>query len=276
VKKDEREQGGLFVREWIPERPRGVLLLLHGFGEHGGRHLGNAAFFAEKGLVVLAFDLPGHGRSRGRRAHIDAFARYHESLDQIRSEVGERHRGLPLFLLGHSFGGLVVLDSVLAGRGAGIRGAILSSPLLAVHPDTRPGVALASLARLLSVAAPSLPFPNGIDPRHLSRDPRVVEAYRADPLVSHTASPRWFTETEAAMERVRSGAGRLALPLLILYSGADRIVDSEATRAFLEAARARGIRYPQLSHEILNEPEHAQVREDAWAWLEERLGPASP
>jgi alpha-beta hydrolase superfamily lysophospholipase len=267
VREAETRLSDLHLREWIPESPRGSLLLVHGFGEHSGRHRANGEFFARKGLASFAFDLPGHGESAGRR--------YLETLDAVRAHVRGRFAPLPLFLLGHSFGGLVVLDALLDGRTEGVRGAILSSPLLGVHPDTRPGPALAGLARILSVALPALPFPNGIDPAHLSRDREVVAAYRQDPLVLHTASPRWFTETEAAMARVKARAGSLGVEALVLYSGADRIVDPLATRAFVAAAPpalVRGVPFEGLSHEILNEPERAQVLEEAWAWLERRLG----
>jgi alpha-beta hydrolase superfamily lysophospholipase len=263
----------LFVQAWIPDRPRGALLIVHGLGEHSGRHAGLARFFADKDLACYAFDCRGHGRSSGRRGHIGRFAEYSQDVLSLDALVAERISG-PRFLVGHSYGGLVVLDVLLSENPPKVRGAVLSSPLLGIPPAARPAAPLAALARGLSRAWPTVPFPNGINPRHLSRDPSVVAGYLADPLVGHSVSPRWYVETMKALESVHLRAGELRVPLLLLYAGADRIVDPEATHAWATLAPrnlVEEVRYPGLFHEIFREPEAEAVLGRMSSWLDRQL-----
>ena len=161
-------------------------------------------------------------------------------------------------------------------RPAGLAGAILSSPLLGVHPSSRASPALIVLARVLSVLWPGVLLPNHVDAALLSHDPEVVRAYRADPLVSHRVSPRWFTSAVLAMRQAHEGAPHLALPLLLMVSGADRLVDPEASLRFAAHAprdKLELVLWEGLYHEMFNEPERETVFAGMEAWLRERLSP---
>ncbi len=264
----------LFWRGWVPEAPAAVLLLVHGLAEHSGRYDRTARYFADRGLACYGLDLRGHGLSEGRRVHVRRFDEYHADMEAALALASQRHPGLPLFLVGHSLGGLIVLDRVLT-RQDGVSGAVVSSPWLATHPKAEPAAPLRAAARLLSRLAPRLLMNTNLDTAGLSHDAGVVDAYERDPLVSHKASPRWYTQTVAAMARVRAGAPSLKLPLLLLQSGADPLVDPDVTRRWAEAAPARFVEFvwwDGLYHEMFNEPERGTVYARIARWLEDRLG----
>lgn len=268
----------LLFRAWQPPDARAVLLVLHRLAEHSGRYLHVGARFAEAGYAVYAIDHRGHGQSPGPRVHVASFDEFLADVDALRTVAQARHPGLPLVLVGHSHGGLIALSYVLQ-RPAGLAAAILSSPLLGVHPSTRASPALAVLARVLSVLWPGVLLPNHIDASLVSRDPDVVRAYRADPLISHRLSPRWFTESTLAMRQAHERAPHLALPLLLMVSGGDRLVDPEASVRF--AARAPRdildlVLWDGLYHEMFNEPERETVFTKMEAWLEERVSGRGP
>jgi alpha-beta hydrolase superfamily lysophospholipase len=261
----------LYWQAWLPDRPRAVLLFVHGLGEHSGRYAGAAAYFAARGYACYAVDCRSHGRSPGRRVDIASFDGFLADVDAARRVVGEAHAGLDQILVGHSQGGLVALAYALR-RPEGLVTVVASSPLLGAHPSLRPGL-LRITVRLLSRLVPSLPLPSRVDPRLVSRDPAVVEAYVRDPLVSRRVSPRWFLAVQRTLQQVHADAGRLRLPTLILAAGDDRLVDLEATRRWVSrtpAGLVDLIVWDGLFHEVFNEPEREQVYGRLASWLEGR------
>lgn len=263
----------LFTRSWVPDRARAVLLLVHGLAEHSGRYEATARFFVARGLAVHAFDHRGHGQSPGLRVHVASFEEYRRDLRAALAGARAEHPGLPLVLLGHSQGGLVALTHVLREPG-GLAGLVLSSPFLDVAARSRPSPWLAALARLLAAIRPRTLFPSGADPVLLSRDPAVGAAYAADPLVSRTVSAGWFRAAEVARAEARQRAADLRLRTLVLYAGADALVDPGATARWLARAPSglvEAFRYDGLYHEILNGPEGDEVRARMEAWISATL-----
>lgn len=262
----------LRYRTWEVPNPRAGILLVHGLAEHSGRYEAVGQYFASHGFSAFAFDARGHGQSDGRRGHASNFDCFLQDLERFRREVeGMLTTRVPLFLLGHSMGGLVTLRYV-EEYDAPLRGAVVISPWLATAlPVPRWKVTLASaLARVL----PSVPFRARIDAGALSRDADVVRAYREDPLVHDIITPRLFSEVSHAMGLVMQRSDRLSVPLLVLLPGADRIVDSERTLAFtrhLPPSSATVKVYPGHYHELLNEPDRLAILRDARGWIEERL-----
>ena len=146
-----------------------------------------------------------------------------------------------------------------------------------MHPSSRASPALVVLARVLSVLWPGVLLPNHVDATRLSRDPEVVRAYRQDPLVSHRVSPRWFTSAMLAIGQAHERAPSLALPALLMVSGADRLVDPDASLRFAAHApkdKLELVLWKGLSHEMFNEPERETVFAKMEAWLEERIARA--
>ncbi len=263
----------LHWRRWDSPSPQGALLVVHGLAEHGGRYAETAGYFAAHGWTVLAGDLRGHGLSAdlpgAGRVHVDRFDQYFDDVDALRGVLGEAAPQLPLFLLGHSMGGLVALRYALE-KPAGIAGAVISSPALGSHPQFSPPVLLRLLMRILDRLAPRLRFASGLDTDAISRDPRVVRAYREDPLVSERVSARWYGEVMRSMTAAHARAQRLSVPVLLMQSGADRLVDPAAPArwaASAPAGRVELVHWAGLYHEMFNEPEKLQVQNRTLDWL---------
>jgi alpha-beta hydrolase superfamily lysophospholipase len=249
------------------------VVLVHGLAEHAGRYTHVGEYLAERGWAVHAFDYRGHGRSPGPRVHVQRFDDFLDDTAAAIEAARRRHPGLPVFLVGHSLGGLIALLYALR-RPAEIAGVAVTSPALGTHPSLRPSPPKAVLARVLSVIAPRTQFPTALDPRALSHDPEVVRAYAADPLVSHSVSARFYAAVRRAMADAQRDAPRLAVPALVMASSEDAVVDADATRRWLAAAPAGRVEaafYGGLAHELFNEPDREQVLARLERWLARRL-----
>ncbi len=257
-------------RPQAPERPRAVIAIVHGFGEHSGRYGNVVAHFVPRGYAVYAFDLRGHGRSPGPRGHINDWREYREDVGAFLETVRQHEDTTPLFLFGHSMGGLIVLDYALH-HPEGLTGVIASGPVL-----SQPGVSpiLLFISRVLSRTWPTFSLNTNLDATAISRDPDVVRAYQQDPLVHSRASARLGTELTRTVEWVMAHADAWRLPLLIVHGGADRLAPAEGSRAFFDLVGyedKRRIEYPGGFHEPHNDIEHERVLADIEAWLEEHL-----
>lgn len=256
----------LFRRAWIPPDPRRVLAVVHGFAEHSGRYENFGAWFADRGCAVHAYDQRGHGYSSGRRGHLRSFAHYLDDLSIFLETVRREQPELPLCLVGHSMGGLVVA-SYLRERRPEIACAVTSGALLD-HPK---GLSAARvwIARVLRWIAPRLRVPGGVDPEGLSRDPNVVRDYIEDPLVFSSATTSLGAELIDAVRRIQAG-GDVCVPLLMLHGGEDSLCPVDGSRRFFETLRVAGSDlkvYPALRHEIFNEPESEAVFSDLLEWI---------
>jgi lysophospholipase len=263
----------LHLTRWRPAEPRAALVLLHGLAEHAGRYRHVADHFVAGGYAVDVPELRGHGRSPGPRVHVERFDEFVDDADAARDRLAAEHPTLPLFLIGHSQGGLVALRAALR-RPAGLAGVVVSSPLLGTHPSVGPGPLLAAAARVLHAVLPALRLPNHVDPRVLSRDPAVGSAYARDPLVSRRVSPRWYFETLRAIADTHARAGELAVPALVMLSGDDRLLDTAAMLRWVRAAPrelVESVCWDGFFHEMFNEPERERVFARMDAWLERRL-----
>jgi alpha-beta hydrolase superfamily lysophospholipase len=272
----------LHCRSWTPANPCGVIVIVHGLAEHGGRFHETAEFFAAQGWVVFAGDLRGHGLSPdapgGGRVHVRQFTDYFMDVEAFTDVARQANESLPLFLLGHSMGGLIAISYLLQNP-ADMAGAVISSPALGTHPDFRPQLMLRLLVGLLSRLAPRARFASDLDSSALSRDPAVVRAYLEDPLVSHKVSARWYAEIMKAIKLTHARAGALRTPVLLMQSGADRLVDPAAPGRWTAAAPeglVELVSWEGFYHEMFNEPGKDAVRARALAWLRERLPTPSP
>ena len=262
----------LHYRTWEAANARAGIILVHGLGEHTGRYDEFGQRMNGFGFSVYAMDLRGHGLSEGRRGHTPSFDTLLQDLDRFRKEVqGIADVRLPLFLLGHSLGGLVALRYQQEYNTC-FGGAVVVSPWVATAMDVPRWKA--TIAGAFSRTLPALPFSNGINPAFISHDPDVVAAYRADPLVHDRITPRLFAESSHAMGLVFQRADRFDDPILFLLAGDDRIVDTRRTMTL-----ARGIpsgevtikTYPGMFHEVLNERDRMLVYRDIRNWMAHRI-----
>jgi len=264
----------LLRRAWTPPHPERALLLVHGYGEHSGRYEHVGTWFASRGSAVHAYDQQGHGRSEGPRGHVRRFGDLLDDLERLRQATASEHPGLPLYLLGHSMGGLVV-TAFACERQPRVAGAVTSGAALALAQGVARGRLLA--ARLLRRLAPRLAFPAGLDLDGLSRDPEVVRAYVEDPLVHDRVTLSLGAELSAAIARTARSAARVKLPMLMLHGEDDTLCPARGTREFFAGLETKGSAlrvYPGLRHEIFNEPERESVFRDVLEWLQDAPGRA--
>jgi lysophospholipase len=258
----------LHLQAWLPDaEPAGVLAVVHGYGDHGGRYGYLGDDMAARGHAVYVYDLRGHGRSAGRRGHIRRFADYLADTRVYLDVVAEVQPDAPLFLLGHSLGGLIAAGYAEA-RPAGLSGLILSSPFLRLGMP--PPASKVYAAKALSLIAPAFDIGNTLRAADLSHERDVVEAYVSDPLVHHVATSRWAAAVLSAQAAILGKASLIDLPLLLLYSEADAVTDPRASHELF--ARAGSVdkterRYPGYFHELFNETGRATVFADLAAWL---------
>ncbi len=269
----------LYWQAWRPAGPaRAGLVLVHGLAEHSGRYAATAAHFARRGFAVWAGDYRGHGKSPGPRVHVSSVEAYVADVEAVRQLAIAALDGRPVFLAGHSQGGLVVLKLALA-RGEAWPGVVVTSPFLAVHPQSRPGPTKRLAAAVLRRVAPGLRLATGIDVRLLSRDPTVGERYAADPLVSGRASAGWLAAVTRAQAEVLAAARRWRVPALVMAGGGDRLTDPARTRWFAEQAPAGVVDFAWWDgfyHELLNEIGREEVYARIEGWIERRIAEARP
>ena len=261
----------LACRFWTtPGSPTSVVVIVHGYAEHCGRHAALATCLVEHGHAVFAYDQRGHGHSGGRRAYVHAFDHYLDDLGAMLDEARSNAPDVPVFLFGHSMGGTVATLYCLERQPA-IDGLILSSPALKL-PDVAP--LLQRLSSVLSRLFPRLPTLK-LDLALLSRDPEVVAQAKADPLYFHGRIPaRTGAELIRATQRIRQQMDALTLPFLLFHGTDDQITDpAGSAELYLRACSTDKTLalYPGLYHETLNEPEKDQVLEAMIEWLEEHV-----
>ena len=262
----------LYRRDWAPASTttlRGGIYLFHGLGEHVGRYDALAGWLVDRGWRVRGHDHRGHGRSDGARGALHA---PDDLLDDGLAMLADfaADLGTPPVLLGHSMGGALAAQAVVAHH-APVRGLVLSSP--ALDPGMSGGQK--TLAKVLNALAPNLGVNNGLDPTFVSRDPQQVQAYRSDPLVHAKITARLITWLIRAGLQAQSAAGTLAIDTLLLVAGADRLVDPAGSRRFADAAPRERLAlrwYDGFYHELFNEPvaERAKVLDDLDGWLARR------
>jgi alpha-beta hydrolase superfamily lysophospholipase len=255
----------LFRRAWLPDEPSACALLVHGYGEHCGRYEHLATWLASRRVAVHAFDHQGHGRSSGTRCYVRRFSDFLDDAEEALLIARTSHAGLPLFVIGHSMGGLVTASLAVERKpdvaGYVLSGAALRSPI----PLSTPRRWLLGLTRRI---APRLSVPSGLDPAGLSTDPAVIRAYLDDPLVERRITTSLAAELFAAMDRTSSRGNAVDRPLFALHGDDDPICAPEGSRSFATAGQHGSyLGLPGMRHEIFNEPQRETVYDAVLAWM---------
>jgi alpha-beta hydrolase superfamily lysophospholipase len=262
----------IYFQYWEPdESARAVILVVHGAGEHSGRYARFAEYFTARGYSVAALDHPNHGRSDGTYGHVERFDDFLQTLRLFHRQLSADFAGLPVFLLGHSMGGLISSLYLLEHQ-AEFVGCVLSGP--AIKTDIEPPWIQLQLIRLFSAVLPRLGVLQ-LDANGVSRDPAEVDKYVNDPLVNHSKmTARKVAELFRGMHRIEAEAGRITLPLLILHGGEDPMT-APAGSTFLHdnvGSLDKTLKiYPGLYHEIFNEPEREAIFGEVLAWCDQHL-----
>mgnify|MGYP005836440075 FL=1 len=269
-------KGGIeiYFQAWRAERPKGIVVISHGLGEHSGRYANIIERMRGSGVSFYALDHRGHGRSGGTRGHVASFMEYIRDLKVFINQIKDEYGTLPIVLLGHSLGGLIAMKYALT------------------HPDDMKALVLSSAGLVPAVAVPAwkkkmglffskhiptLAMSNGLDAAELSHDRSVVDAYVNDPLVHDRVTSRWYAEFTATEEECLRRASELDMPLLVIHGKADAIVDYRGSEKVYAEARSKDKTlhlFPGLYHETMNETpsERAKVLDVVAKWIVSHLG----
>jgi acylglycerol lipase len=258
----------IYYQAWLPAgNIKAALLVVHGLGEHCGRYMNVVNYFVQLGYAIYGFDHIGHGKSEGAREFIDCFEDYTDTLTIYHNMVKAWHTGKPMFLLGHSMGGLIALYYLLDHQGD-FKGAVISAPSIKIS-DSISRVTVA-IGKILSVLVPKAGV-FALDANGISRDPEVVRDYVSDPLVFHGKTPaRLAAELLKAMLRVAAEADKIILPFIVIQGSEDKLVDPGGAQMLYEKAGSKDKTikvYDGLYHEVFNELERARVLKDVETWL---------
>ena len=267
-----RGSSRLYQQSWTPDGDeRAGVLLIHGLGEHSSRYAHVAKHLTSKGFAVHTLDHYGHGKSDGLPGYVERFGVFLDGVAALLHKVQSENAEQPLFLVGHSMGGLIAAAFLLEEQAA-FRACVLSGP--AIKSDQAPPAIVMALIRLIAVLAPTAPLIQ-LDASGVSRDPAVVNAYMNDPLVHHgRLSARLLSEMSATMKSTLAKAGEIRIPIILMHGDADRLTapsGSVELHAKIGSNDKTLKLYPGLFHEIFNEPEQEAVLADMSSWLEAHL-----
>lgn len=259
----------IYYQAWLPAGDvKAVLFVVHGLGEHSGRYMNVVNHFVPLGYAVYGLDHIGHGKTEGPKEIIERFDDFTQTLTIYYNMVAGWQAGKPIFILGHSMGGLIVTHYLLDYQ-ANFRGAVISAPSIKVSDSISP--ATVTMGKILSVLAPKAGV-LALDASAISRDPQVVAAYANDRLVFHGKTPaRLAAEMLKAMQRVTAEVSKITLPFIVLQGSEDKLIDPAGAKMLYDRASSKDKTikiYEGLYHEVFNEPERARVLKDVETWLD--------
>jgi len=260
----------LYGRKWETPAARACLVVVHGFGEHSGRYSEIAAYLCSTGINVMAFDWCGHGLSGGKRGFILRWEDLSDNLDSALKLAAGLYPVIPVFLLGHSMGGTIVLEYV-QGSNFVPRGMLISAPVLGT-----PGVSkfMLAISKLLTLLTPKLRVSVGLDTNAISRDSLECQKYREDPLVHDKACVGFGGELADAQKRIFSRAPSITSPILLCYGSADRLVSREPIEEFhaqIGSEDRRLVIFDDAYHELHNDIIREEVYHLYSDWILERV-----
>ena len=263
----------IYSQIWEPDSPqvKAVVCLIHGLGEHSGRYRHVAEHMTDCGYVMLAFDLPGHGKSTGLQGHVASEELFLQNVEHATREAELRFPGTPVFLYGHSMGAMIAILYVLK-RHPHLAGVIVTG--LALHSSLEEQKLKIFEARCLAFAAPKVQLSTGLKIEDISRDPKVQQAYADDPLVHNRSTPAMAVAILDMIPQILEHAAEFDLPLLIMHGTADRLAYLRSSQEFagLTSCDCTLKLWEGLYHEVHNEPEKEDVLKTITDWLDSKSG----
>lgn len=265
------EQGlSIYAVDWQVDRPRAVIGVIHGLGEHCRRYDRVAEYFAGRDTAMVGYDRQGFGRSEGKRGYAANYRHYLDGVAELLVQIQRRYPGLPVFLYGQSMGGQLLLH-YLIHRKPNIVGAIVSSPHIA--EAFRPNPFIVAIGRLMRKVSPTFTLDNQLDLGMLSRDPAVIENYRDDPHNHRKLSSQTGIDLLDRARFLQTYSGGVKVPVLLLHGDADGITSHSASRDFADRNLPEGsfVDFSGAYHELHNEPERLEVLGRIADWVDSLL-----
>lgn len=261
----------LYYESHLPANPSAILIVVHGFSEHAGRYKNFIDSFV-RDFGVYVFDLRGHGRSDGIRAHVEEFEDFIEDLHVFVDIVAAKHKFLKKFLVAHSMGGQISLNYLAKYPTNPLSGFVTSSANVKVAVPIHPIKRYAGQA--LSHFFPTMRLDHEINTRWISSDPEAVRSFEEDPLVHPNITVNLARHILENQDNLVAKAKKIKLPALMLHGDEDRICAIEGTEEFFASLKSKDKTkkiYPGMYHEIFNEREKETVFSDIRKWLEKRV-----
>jgi alpha-beta hydrolase superfamily lysophospholipase len=257
----------LFACVWEPEgSPVGVINMVHGLGEHSGRYAQWAASFVKEGYAFMSFDYRGHGRSQGKKGHVEKYEDLLSDIDVLLTESRKLFPGIPAVLYGHSLGGNMVINYVQQRKDLP-NALIITSPFL--RHNTEPPALKLLMGKLILRIWPSLTMGNGLHSADLSHNAEVSGLYKNDPLVHNQISPALYYGMREAGEKALHSSAGIGIPILLMHGSGDKITSWKASAEFagkyIENTTFR--LWDGLYHELHNEPSASEIFAFAMHWL---------
>lgn len=261
----------IYAKDWSIAKPKAVICLVHGMGEHVNRYNHVASFFNKNGYAVIGYDRRGHGQSDGKRGHTPSYAKYMDEIAQLLVEAEERYPDLPTFLYGHSMGGNLALKYTI-DRHPSLNGLVVTGSWIKLA--FQPSPILVGISKVAKLIAPSFTQSNDLDPSTVSSDPVVVKAYVDDPLVHNQVSFMTGASMLAAAAALDTYKGEMKVPTLIMHGSADKVTDYKASEQFAKRVTGKEVTFKGWDgfyHEIHNEKEQGQVFKYTLDWFNKHL-----
>ena len=263
----------MFMGLWKPDddRPRALLIVLHGLGSHAGDFRNMGEYFADRGLAVFIPDLRGFGHYSGLKGHVMRFDEYIEDIQNLIMQVKDRYLNKITFLFGSSLGGVNAIRYAKTYPKE-IDGLVLQCPAVSQTLGIGRGTRIAG--QILSLLNVKRYFSSGLAYEDASRNPSAIKEHETDPLRVDDVTPRFGIEGLKASDDAFRSAAEIHLPVLLQQAGADKLVSPEKSKEFFEALSSEDKTwklYEGLYHELHMEPERNQVLLDMANWLEKRL-----
>lgn len=250
---------------------RAAIAVLHGYADHSARYARVQERWAEKGIASIAIDMRGHGKAEGPRGFCERFEEFLDDAGELEALVKRALPGVPAFLFGHSFGGLVAASVGVRGAGS-YKGIMLSDPYFELALKVPAAKVL--LGKVASRLVPKLAIPSGLGGSALTHDPEIARAYDEDPLVFKKATARWFTEATRAQAEALSGAAAMTTPLFVALGTQDSVASPNGGRRFFDRAGSKDKtkrEFDGLYHELLMELEWKAVADALSDWALARV-----
>ena len=247
------------------DKLRAVIILIHGHGEHIGRYNHVAEHFVKKNIGFTGVDLPGHGRSDGKRGHIKSFSQLYEMADILLHECRKTFPGIPVILYGHSLGGVIALDYILK-KNSEVKAGVITSPLLRMA--YKPAPVKVAMASVIKYILPGLTQSSGLPVHYISHNPEEIEKYKNDALMHDKCSASLFDGFITAGKRCLKHASELKLPILILHGSDDHITSPDASREFASKTPMAELKiWDKGFHELHNETFREEVLSFIENWI---------
>ncbi len=261
----------LFYRHVMPVEKKGIVIILHGYGEHSGRYVHVLQAFADAGFAAYAPDHRGHGRSQKVFADIEGSALVREDVHILTQLARQESPGLPVVLVGHSMGGMFALYQLLEHQ-QDYSAVILSGPMVMMPEGINPFIK--ALAGLVASVLPNLPVQD-VDLSEVTRNMELREEDKKDPLQYHgKVRARTGSQLLKAQAEVNRRMSEVTLPLLVMHGGDDKVISTAAAEYVYDRCGSSDKTFkhwPGLYHEIFNEPEREEVFNFMFSWLKDRV-----